>query len=128
MPNISSEGHGGIEKLHSRNGRTCKVPALNNKATAKVKQLREGSLKVHGSQLFNALPRDLRNKTNCTLVEFKHKLDAFLQHIEDKPLVRGYTAARRTDSNSLIHTIPLFFSESSVIPPTIGSAPALPWH
>ena len=130
VPNISCEGDGGIQKLHtnSRNGRTCKLPALNNNASAKVKQLREGSLKVHGSQLFNALPRDLRNKTNCTLLEFKNKLDAFLQKIEDKPLVRGYTAARRTDSNSLIHTIPLYSSESSIIPPTNGSAPALPWH
>ena len=130
VPNILRGGDGGIEKLHtsSRNGRTCKIPALNNTATAKIKQLREGSLKVHGSQLFNALPRDLRNKTNCTLPQFKNRLDAFLQQIEDKPLVCGYTAARRTDSNSLIHTIPLFHSsESSKIPLTTRSTPVLRW-
>ena len=53
VPNLSCEGDGGIQKLHtnSRNGRTCKLPAFNNSASAKVKQLREGSLKVHGSQL-----------------------------------------------------------------------------
>jgi hypothetical protein len=114
VPNISHGENSGIQKLQtqSRNGRTCKIPTLVNSAPAKIKQLREGSLTYHGSQLFNALPKDLRELKNCTLDVFKSKLDKFLSQIGDMPLVRGYTSGRQADSNSLIHMIPLANSES----------------
>ena len=126
VPNISHGGNGGIKKLHTvRNGRTSSIPTLHRAATTKVQKLREGSLHYHGSQLFNALPKGIRDLSNCSVEVFKHKLDAFLNVIDDKPLVRGYTAARRTESNSLIHMIPLFRTESRENPPLSQSAPAL---
>ena len=126
VPNISLGGDGGIKKLHTvRNGRTCKVPTLHRTATARVQKLREGSLHYHGSQLFNALPKEIRDLSNCSVEVFKHRLDLFLQSIHDEPLVRGYTAGRRTESNSLIHIIPHFRTESRVNPPMSRSAPAL---
>ena len=132
VPNISCEGNSGIQKLHlehARNGRTCKIPFQINSAPAKIKHLREGSFKHHGSQLFNALPKDLRNITNCSLSIFKTRLDNFLQKIDDMPLVRGYTAGRRTVSNSLIHTIPQFIvdSESGPNPLRMRSDPSERW-
>jgi hypothetical protein len=126
VPNISHGGDGGIKKLHTaRNGRTSIIPTLHRTTPAKVLKLREGSLKYHGSQLFNALPKDIRDLSNCSVEVFKNKLDKYLNSIRDEPLVRGYTAVRQTESNSLIHMIPLFRTESREHPPTSRSAPAL---
>ena len=64
VPNIACGGDSGIMKLHSeesRNGRTCQIPSLNFNAPPKINHLREGIQINHGSQLFNALPKDLRN-------------------------------------------------------------------
>ena len=100
VPNISREGNSGIQILHlenSRNGRTCKIPPLPRNATPRVKRIREGSFSHHGPQLFNALPKDLRNLSDCSLAIFKAHLDKFLQRVDDKPLVRGYTAERQTE-------------------------------
>ena len=117
VPNISHGGDGGIKKLHTaRNGRTSQIPTLNRTTSAKVLKLREGSLNYHGSQLFNALPKEIRDLSNCSVEIFKNKLDKYLNSIYDEPLVRGYTAGRRTESNSLIHMIPLFRTESRALP------------
>ena len=129
VPNISYGDDGG-KKLHTvRNGRTCKIPPLPRTAKAKIQRLREGSLSYHGAQLFNALPKGIRDLTKCSTESFKRRLDSFLSKIEDKPLVRGYTAARRTESNSLIHMIPLFRTHEDdsceLTPPQPRSAPAL---
>ena len=128
VPNISGEGYGGILKLHNetdRNGRSCRIPALRN-CPANIRQLREGSLKYHGSQLFNALPKDIRNISNCSIDCFKRKLDSFLLKVDDMPLVRGYTSGRRTESNSLTHVIPYYLaSVSRDTPPTTRRSPDL---
>ena len=109
VPNISDEGHSGISKLHDfthRNGRTCSIPPFKRDCPSRIKQLREGSLKIHGSRLFNSLPKVIRNITDCQLSHFKTQLDVYLKYLPDTPFVRGYTAGRVTESNSLVTVIP----------------------
>ena len=60
------------------------------------------SLPVHGQQLFNTLPANLRNTTDCTVESFKGKLDKYLRTIPDEPQITGYTAMRRAETNSLL--------------------------
>ncbi len=57
--------------------------------------------------LFNTLPSELRNMTNCSSESFKQALDTFLKTIPDEPQTPGYTYMRRAESNSLIHITPL---------------------
>ena len=42
-------------------------------------------------QLFNALPRSIRDTTKVSVEEFKEKLDRFLQKVPDGPNVDGLT-------------------------------------
>lgn len=106
VPNISHGDNGGIRNICSpRNGRTCILPTLS-RSSKQLAKLREASLSYHGSQLFNALPKEIRNITGCSVNVFKSALDSYLNNIDDKPLVTGYTASRITVSNSLIHMIP----------------------
>ena len=53
--------------------------------------------------LFNTLPSELRNMTNCSSESFKQALDTFVKTVPQTP---GYTYMRRADSNSLIHMTP----------------------
>ena len=71
----------------SRFGRSCELPKISNKATQHVISLREQSFQVHGPRLFNSLPKSLRNITKCEIKHFKEKLDQFLTHIPDQPLI-----------------------------------------
>ena len=66
--------------------------------------------------LFNTLPSELRNMTNCSSESFKQALDTFLKTIYDEPHTHGYTYMRRADSNSLIHMTPL----TTARPPSIS--------
>ena len=66
-----------------------------------------GDERVRGPMLFNTLPSELRNMTNCSSESFKQALDTFLKTIPDEPQTHGYTYMRRADSNSLIHMTPL---------------------
>ena len=43
------------------------------------------------------------NISGCTVETFKLHLDRFLATVPDEPQVRGYTAMRRAESNSLLH-------------------------
>ena len=86
-----------------RFGRKCVVPSVSRTASSRVQSIREGSLSVNGVQLFNVLPRQIRDMTNVELPDFKKKLDEFLATIPDEPLCPGYTGIRRAESNSLLH-------------------------
>ena len=61
---------------------------------------------------------------------FKRKVDSFLQKVADKPLVRGYTSGRLTESNSLTHMIPHHTRSGSLsdTPPTTRRSLELRWH
>ena len=60
---------------------------------------------MKGPQLFNILPADIRNLNSCSVDIFKRALDRFLTNVPDEPLIPGYTAMRRADSNSLLDMI-----------------------
>ena len=78
--------------------------------------------------LFNTLPSELRNMTNCSSESFKQALDTFLKTIPDEPQTHGYTYMRRADYNSMIHMTPLTtvrhhsISEELDMPQTIEAA------
>ena len=88
-----------------RLGRKCSSPPIRNNAPSDVKRIRYASLAVKGPQLFNSIPADLRNLSNCSVDIFKRALDKFLAEVPDEPLIPGYTAMRRADSNSLVDMI-----------------------
>ena len=71
----------------SRFGRSCELPRIARKASQRVISIREQSFQVHGPRLFNSLPKSIRNLTNCTVDQFKARLDKFLTCIPDQPLV-----------------------------------------
>ena len=85
---------------HIRRGRYCQVPRLSNQAPATVQSIRYGSFAVRGPRLFNTMPSELRNITNCSSESFKQALDTFLKkNIPDEPQTPGYTCMRRAESN-----------------------------
>ena len=88
-----------------RYGRKCKVPPVRSNIPERVKTLRYATISLHGVQLFNMLPRCIREITDITIDDFKTSLDIFLGTIPDEPLLNGYTARRRKESNSLLHMI-----------------------
>ena len=78
-----------IETISERAGRKCSIPKIKSTTRQSVKTLRESSFQVHGPQLFNSLPKHLRNKTKCGVIEFKEDLDKYLTKIPDQPKVGG---------------------------------------
>ena len=101
-PSIHDGDNDGIMKLHGRNGRLMKLPEVDNKIPSAIQKIRDGSLTVHGANLFNCLPKAIRNLSNCNVLEFKSKLDSFLSGIPDEPRVTGYTQYCCSNSNSLV--------------------------
>ena len=110
VPPISSDSH--IVKEHPRNGRTFNVPLTNNSLPAHTKRARDSSLVVHGSKLFNVLPKCVRNITNCSVLEFKRKLDEYISRIPDHPSVSGST---NVTSNSLVAAVPHYEREELLL-------------
>ena len=103
VPNIADPDEGGVKsKWHIRRGRVCHVPAIKSQASHAVKSLRFKSFAIHGPRLFNVLPANIRNTTECPVDTFKRKLDKFLRSVPDEPQITGYTAMRRADSNSIL--------------------------
>ena len=102
VPNFT-EQNDGIEVLHSdRRGRTCFQPAVQR---SPYQELRNASLAVQGVKLFNSIPKYLRNLTGCSKEKFKYSLNKFLCQVPDEPQIPGYTACRRTESNSLLKMV-----------------------
>ena len=102
VPNIN-DGRCKIRaKQHIRRGRLCVVPPLNRDATTHIQTLRERSIAVYGPQLFNELPRELRNY-NGELNTFKNRLDHFLCGIPDKPALPQYS--QPAAGNSLLQQL-----------------------
>ena len=107
-PNFDLPGNCGINcHWHIRRGRYCLVPRVSHQASSTIQTIRYGSFAVRGPMLFNTLPSELRNMTNCSSKSFKQALDTFLKTIPDEPQIPGYTYMRRAESNSLIHMTPL---------------------
>ena len=94
-----------FSKQTLRTGRVCVIPTTPTSTKNRLQRLREESFCVNGPRLFNTLPSYLRNLTGVSQMDFKSKLDKFLWTVADEPLIRGYTASRRAESNSLQHMI-----------------------
>ena len=78
----------GIEGFTSeRQGQMVKIPSINHKSSERIKTLRESSFQVHGPNLFNSLPANIRNLKKCGIEEFKEKLDSYLARIPDEPKI-----------------------------------------
>ena len=88
-----------------RLGRKSSFPPISNNAPSEIKKIRYASLSMKGPQLFNILPAEIRNLNSCSVEVFKRALDRFLTNVPDEPLIPGYTAMRRADSNSLLDMI-----------------------
>ena len=63
-----------VESTTDRAGRQCSVPTLKTKSRQKTKTLRNQSFQVNGPQLFNTLPKYIRNMSNCSVTDFKENL------------------------------------------------------
>ena len=81
---------------------------LPTKTPAWVQKLHRGSFFTQAAQLYNILPKDLRELPDVgpsqkIIKKFKTKLDNFLQMIPDQPGITGIV-----ESNALIHQAPNF--------------------
>ena len=75
-----------------------------------IQTVRDDSFQVHGPRLFNCLPIQIRNLTNCSVDSFKFKLDNFLSLVPDEPKVSnlfpsGLCPLTARPSNSIIHQV-----------------------
>ena len=73
-----------------RNGRTCIIPRSAKEASTRVKTLRNSSFQIKGPLLFNCVPLEIRNLSNCSINVFKNRLDCLLNTIPDTPLTQKY--------------------------------------
>ena len=105
-PNISSGDSAIRARWNKRLGRRCSVPPIKTQAPKHIQTIRESSFSVMGPNVFNSLPRhirDLKCDTGCDTVDkFKSHLDSYLKLVPDQPLIPGYTAYRTCETNSLI--------------------------
>lgn len=106
VPNSSDCSDQKIQaKISPRNGRRCIIKVTNTIPPQRIQTLINSSFSHNAPTLFNSLPKFLRNLTGCSLDFFKSTLDRFLIKTPDEPLIPGYTANRRAESNSLVHMI-----------------------
>ena len=99
VPNINESD--GIKPVFlPRLGRLCFIKSKVSTAPASLQNMRHNFLATHGAILFNSIPKDLRNLSNCSVTSFKKQLDRYLSQLPDEPVIRGYTACNNV-SNSI---------------------------
>ena len=107
VPNISNGINEDLIKvqstIQSRRGRTIATKVLRNTRFA---NLRYNSLPFAGARLFNALPKSLRNITNCSKMVFKSKLDSIMIKLPDHPLLSSSNNPNQATPNSLANLLP----------------------
>ena len=94
----------GVQVAHNnkRMGRYCVIPHVRQSATQRIQTIRFASMGINGPRLFNTLPRQLRNISNCSVQTFKAALDHHLMSVPDEPRVPGMIKYCAKISNSLI--------------------------
>ena len=97
VPNIDVEPDNVTTTNHIRLGRKCRIPPFPRQASAALKTRIDGSFAVHGPQLFNAIPKEIRN-CDGTVLQFKGLLDKFLSRIPDQPSTPHYQQAAAGNS------------------------------
>ena len=95
-------------------GRMCQVPPLVKNARQSVKTQRQQTLQVHGVKF----PWEIRIISNCSVDQFKGKLDEFLAAIPDQPIVGDLFPSITNmitgrPSNSLLDWIPHIHQDTS---------------
>ena len=98
VPNINM--HDAIRQTNTqpRLGRLCFVKARNTSAPAALQTIRHNFITTRGPILFNCLPKEIRNITGSTVLNFKSKLDKFISTIPDEPCLPGYTTLSQSNS------------------------------
>ena len=91
------EGISKYNDIHFR--RLCHVPVIRQ---GPYHRLRNSSFSVKALQLFNSVPKNIRDLNGCSKDQFKNKLDEFLRKIPDEPQISGYVTCRRADTNSIV--------------------------
>ena len=76
-------------------GRRCHLPKINHGRQA-IQTLKEPSFQVSGPNLFNSLPKKIRNMNKCTQDEFKLELDKYLQTLPDQPKIDGLSKTHKS--------------------------------
>ena len=96
---------------HPRLGIRALIPRYNYLAQKSISGPYESSFGVRGAQLWNSLPRAVRDSSS--LLGLKQSLGSYLSTVPDRPPVRGYPVEH---SNSLIdwRNDPSVFSEMGV--------------
>ena len=72
---------------------TATVGSENDHDTARIKTLIDNSFVVKGAQIFNVLPKNLRNHAG-SVESFKISLDEFLMAVLDQPSLPNYPVCR----------------------------------
>ena len=80
-------------------------PFPGREVPANVRRAKESCLRIKGVQLFNLLPKVLRDANHRDILMWKNNLDHYLNLVPDQPTVSGLVRAAIT--NSLIHQIPM---------------------
>lgn len=99
----------GIGMTYTENDRTgihFNQPTIKNTATGSFKQMKTHSFSYTAARIYNALPRQLKQKMGLeenfdkvrVVEEFKKKLDNFLTTVPDQPTTPGLTRAAETNS------------------------------
>ena len=68
-------------------GRQCITPTVSG--SGRIASIMRSSFPVHGVQLFNAMPKHVRDMTNVPVASFKKILDDYLANVPDEPLIPG---------------------------------------
>ena len=100
-------------KWNPRRGRIVDAVKISKDAPAWVQQAKLHSFKHQAVQIWNLLPKYIRDTTNVSVDTFKSKLDRYLQTIPDQPRIPSMTSQCLTTSNCLQSFIP--FSEAERI-------------
>ena len=91
-------------------GRRIMMPRINHKARQAIRTIKEESFMTNGAALFNSLPKEIRNMTNCSLDEFKCEVDKYLQKLPDQPHIDDLTPWGQNregkPSNSILYQKP----------------------
>ena len=92
------QGYQATFAQNDRRGRLMQLAPLCHAAPAAVKKAKESSLQVKGAQLFNCIPRELRDTFTGTAEQFKAGLDKWLADVPDQPTIPGRQRAAVTNS------------------------------
>ena len=91
-------GHTIKNKKYQRHGTHCVIQYPINRNPAQ--SLQENAITVFGPQLYNSLPKYVRDIKSVKTKKFKFELDKFLETIPDQPKMLNYVTA--SGSNNIL--------------------------